>query len=379
MRIGFDIQVIADGNRTGLFNHFRNLVKAMRQDIQHEIRLLSVNDHREDTKTIASQKELIDLFDGTAMSFVEPRYKIYKIWHYFSICNKAEVLLHNLHGRLPLATRGANVFMVPDVIPLSFDYGIQGFEKDYLAFYRRAVDQGDGIIVSSEHSKADLMNRVGGEPDRIAVIPLAPGREFYPRTNEEIVKDLQRYGLNSQKYVLFVSTIEKRKNHAVLVRAFRRLLDRDPSLPHKLVFVGGKWIGHEAVFDLIDRVGLKDRVVWLGFADALPSIYAGADAFVFPSFYEGFGLPPLEAMACGLPTLVADASSLPEVVGDSGILFDPNDDSYLAEQLYRVLIDKDYRDTLCAKVLSQSAKFTWEKTAKAYLDFFVKSRGRAGF
>jgi len=148
------------------------------------------------------------------------------------------------------------------------------------------------------------------------------------------------------------------------------LIDRDPSLPHKLVFVGGKWIGHEDVFELARGLGLGERFVYLGFVDSLPAIYNGADAFVFPSLYEGFGLPPLEAMACGIPTLVANATALPEVVGQAGVLFEPHDEIALADELYRVLTDRSYHDDLSLRGLAHAATFTWSRTAKLYLDAF---------
>src|SRR5262249_38017057 len=146
-----------------------------------------------------------------------------------------------------------------------------------------------------------------------------------PQERAETFARLAMIGLADGPYVLTVGTIETRKNHAVLLRAFRRLLERDPSIRHRLVLVGMEWIGHESVFDLIRQLGLETRVTYCGYSDQLPALYAGADAFVFPSLYEGFGLPPLEAMASGVPVLAANATSLPEVVGDAGVLFDPHD------------------------------------------------------
>jgi glycosyltransferase involved in cell wall biosynthesis len=167
-----------------------------------------------------------------------------------------------------------------------------------------------------------------------------------------------------------VSTLEIRKNHAVLLRAFARLLKRDPDLRHRLVLVGGKWIGSEKVFELIRELRLEDRVTYVGFSEQLPALYAGADAFVFPSLYEGFGLPPLEAMACGVPVLAARATSLPEVVGDGGIMFPPHDDAWLCDALHEVLTDRDRHDALARHGLARAATFSWRRTAAIHMKAF---------
>jgi glycosyltransferase involved in cell wall biosynthesis len=290
------------------------------------------------------------------------------MWHYFSRVNRFDVLLHMLFGQLPPTTRGANVYVVPDIIPLGFDYGMPRTVEYYRRYSKQAVRHGHAVIVSSEHTKKDFLARVGGHAERIHVCPLAAGPEFVPLDPERARAAVAPLGLANTPYVLCVATLEKRKNHAVLLRAFARLLHRDPSLPHKLVFVGNKSIGHQDVFDLVRTLGLSDRFSYLGFVDALPPLYAGADAFVFPSLYEGFGLPPLEAMACGVPVLAARATSLPEVVGDAGVLFDPHDDHVLADELDRVLTDRTHHDCLAARGLARSAAYSWRRTAESYLE-----------
>jgi glycosyltransferase involved in cell wall biosynthesis len=281
------------------------------------------------------------------------------------------VVLHNLHGFLPPAAWAANAYHVPDVIPLAVNYGVPGLADTYRPFYEAAVRHGDVIIVSTNHAKEDFLQRVGGSPESIKVAPLAAASEYRPMTDRTALRTaLAPYGLSDVPYILMVSTLELRKNHDVLLRAFAKLIHKDQFLRHRLVLVGEKWIGHEAVFDLIRNLRLEDRVTYLGFCDRLRALYGGADAFVFPSLYEGFGLPPLEAMACGVPVLAADATSLPEVIGNAGVLFHPQDVDALCEALHEIITDRARHDELAEKSIQRAAMFSWRRTAELYLDAF---------
>jgi glycosyltransferase involved in cell wall biosynthesis len=364
MRVGIDVQAVANGNRTGLFTYLRDLVRELRILLDDEVCLLAARSPK-----TSSARELSVLMGGAQVNLLRPAGTLARLISVLSPLSDM-ALIHHLHGSVPSASDAPNIFVVPDLIPLAIDYGIPHLEDLYVPFYERAAREGDVVVVWSEHTKQDFLKRIGGSPDRVRVAPLAAGPEFRPPADDLSVlrSRLKALGLDDAPYILVVATLEKRKNHATLLRAFARLLQRDRSLPHRLVIVGQKWVGHESVFDEIRRLGIGERVTYLGFADDLPTIYGGADAFVFPSLYEGFGLPVLEAMACAVPVLAANATSLPEVVGDAGVLFEPDDVNRLCDALHRMLVDRPYHDDLASRGLQRSSEFSWRRTAELYVD-----------
>ncbi|MGE0395438.1 MAG: glycosyltransferase family 4 protein [Kofleriaceae bacterium] len=171
-----------------------------------------------------------------------------------------------------------------------------------------------------------------------------------------------------ERYLLYVAASRSYKNIDGLVRAFHLLKTRH-RVPHALVIVGLAGRATPALEQLISSLGLVDDVVFSGFLDdrMLPLVYSAADAFVYPSFYEGFGLPVLEAMACGTPVAAANRTSLPEAVGDAGLLFDPANPEDMARTIARILDETELRGELVERGLVRARSFTWEKTAAATL------------
>lgn len=171
-------------------------------------------------------------------------------------------------------------------------------------------------------------------------------------------------------YLLYISRLEHPgKNHIRLLEAFARLR-KQRALPHRLVLAGGRWKGAEAIDAKVRELDLAGVTTCTGFVpnDLLPALYGAADLFVFPSLFEGFGIPVLEAMASGTPVCAANTSSIPEVVGEAGLLFDPDDPVDIANSVGRLLDDQSLREELVARGLARAANFTWDKTAAAVLD-----------
>lgn len=223
-----------------------------------------------------------------------------------------------------------------------------------------SLERSDAVLVVSEFTKRELVELTDFPAERVHIVPDAPSL-----TDEtaDFEKTAAQFGI-AGPYILYVGTIEPRKNLVRLLRAFA-LLKREQGIPHRLVLAGGKgWLSE----DVYRTAQAMPDVVMTGYlTDAQKNaLYRRADAFVFPSIYEGFGIPPLEAMTFGCPVVCANAASLPEVVGDAAELVDPLDEADIARGIYRVLSDPERARELSRKGPEQAAKFTWDASATAF-------------
>jgi glycosyltransferase involved in cell wall biosynthesis len=283
---------------------------------------------------------------------------------------------------------GLDLLHSPDFIPPAFGYRCSVITVHDLNFLhypqfltsasRRyyngqiawAVRRADHISADSHATKADLVSMLDVPPEKVTVVHLAADPVYHPLPEEGARRVAVRYGLEPG-YLLFVGTLEPRKNVPGLLTAYRLLLDAKTTAA-PLVLVGGKGWLYDEVFERVKALHLTERVRFLtDVPDAdLPGLYSAAAVLATPSFYEGFGLPALEAMACGTPVVVSDRASLPEVVGEAGLLVDPDDSEDIARALTRVLTEKSLRAQMREQGLAQAARFTWEKVARETLDVY---------
>jgi glycosyltransferase involved in cell wall biosynthesis len=221
------------------------------------------------------------------------------------------------------------------------------------------------MICVSESTKTDCVKLLNIPEKRLRVIPLSADEQYKPLKNKKQIHDelKQEYNIDFP-FILFVGTLEKRKNVPTLIKSFYKL--KKSKVDHKLVVVGGKGWKYTKIFDLIEELNLKNEVIFTDYVsdEYLVKLYNAADLFVYPSLYEGFGLPPLEAMACGCPVITSNTSSLPEVVGDAGIMIDPNDINSLTESMLKILTNNQLREEMSKKSLERAKMFSWKKTAK---------------
>jgi glycosyltransferase involved in cell wall biosynthesis len=294
------------------------------------------------------------------------------------------------HHRLERWTLGAeilphalDILHSPDFIPPSFgatrrivtvhDLNFLHFPefvtKESRNYYSKqiewAVHTADHIAADSHHTRNDLIELLNVPDSKITTIHLAANPLFRHRPSKGSVdRTLEDLKL-SPGYVLFVGTLSPRKNVEALVYAYNRLLN-EAGFDLPLVLTGGRGWLDAKIFQTINRLGLDTQVRHLeGISDQrLAHLYHGAGLLVLPSLYEGFGLPPLEAMHCGCPVIVSNRASLPEVVGDAGLLIDPEDIDGMATAILNVLTDSELRDTMIRKGFNQAREFSWEKTAE---------------
>jgi glycosyltransferase involved in cell wall biosynthesis len=229
---------------------------------------------------------------------------------------------------------------------------------------RRAARAADAIIVPSFATKRDLTAWPAAR-DKIHVIPYAHGEQFVPLDASAIRAVLGRYGLSGGDYLLFVGNIEPRKNLLALIEAYGALRERVRPGP-VLAIAGGAGWRNELIHRAAAASPFAADIRFLGHVPEpeLPALMNGALAFVYPSIYEGFGLPPLEALACGTPVITSNASSLPEVVGEAALLVDPRDRADLADAMARIVTEKSLRQELRERALKQAQRFTWDETAR---------------
>jgi len=216
------------------------------------------------------------------------------------------------------------------------------------------------IITLSDFVRQEVLNTFAFDPANVVTVPVGVDDRFRPQGVQGTQDIMARNGLEHGRYILSVATIEPRKNLHGLVRAFMRLpAHLRAAYPLVLCGASGWHESHmEQSLNALAREGSIRRLGYIHEAD-LPGLYAGAAAFAFPSFYEGFGLPPLEAMASGTPVLASATGSILEVVGDAGLLVDPHDDEALTEGLERILTDQALRDACIAAGLERARRFTW--------------------
>ena len=235
----------------------------------------------------------------------------------------------------------------------------------------------DWVSCISEYTRQEFCEYTGMSLEKVFVCPLAADKQFYPVTNFETIRETNKnYSIPENQYFLcLASHLDPRKNIPHLINSFVSLITEHSNLNVNLVLIGTTRYKRPDIEQTLQKIAqYKDRIIITGYVpdEDLSAIYSGATAFVFPSLYEGFGLPILEAMQCGTPVISSNSTSLPEVVGDAGILVDPKDQDQLCQAMLDILNDDTLRETLKQKGLERAKQFSWEKCANETVEIYKK-------
>jgi len=361
MRIGIDATAMPL-QRAGAGNYIFNLIQALaRVDRSNEYVIFAKPAHQAELGVNGPRVCFVPCeFAGRAVRLV---------WEQVGLPRQVRAhrldVLHSPHYTMPLRHSARSVVTFCDMTFLLHPELHQPIKRVFFpAMMRVSARRADRLIAISESTRDDLVRLWAVDRARIATIPLAADTGYRPRAPEEVVEVCGRYGLQPGGYILYVGMLEPRKNVDRLVEAFGRVATELPGVD--LVIAGRPGWMYDQIFAQVEALGLRERVRFTGYVphDALPGLYSGARLFAYPSKYEGFGLPVLEAMSCGSPVVTTNVSSMPEVAGDAAILVTPDDVAGLAAALLRVSGDPTLRAELSCKGLARAKAFSWERCAR---------------
>jgi len=377
MHIGIDAHAIGaqqGGNET----YIRNLLKA----------LAEVDGTNHYTIYLANAQAAAEWRDGFAKQ--HPNFSIRQIPQPTPLVRVPAFLAYELRRR-PVdvlhVQYTAPPFCPAPVVATIHDLAFEHFPETFTrrgAFQlkltvRRTAQRAARIATVSEYSRQDLLRTYRLPPEKVAVTYNGLETHFTaePQSADEAARSNQRFGI-TRDYILAVGSLQPRKNLVRLIRAYARLRNEQHGFNHQLVIVGRKlWLHHEifAAAAQVLKPRWADDVVLTGYVadEDLPPLYRAAALFVYPSLFEGFGLPPLEAMACGTPVVTSNSSSLPEIVGDAALLIDPYNEAALADAIWRAANDEALRIRLRAAGLARAGRFTWRAAAEKTLQLYQES------
>jgi glycosyltransferase involved in cell wall biosynthesis len=274
--------------------------------------------------------------------------------------------------RAPKNTASKIVVTIHDLIPYILPEMVRpSFLKRFITEMPDIIAVSDHIITVSSAAKQDIIRLFSVNPAKISVVPSAPAAIYRRLPAAMVTRELrQKYRLK-RPYILYVGGLNPRKNVVELIYAYSKI-NRELPAGQLLVIPGAAGRHLQKLQTMVSALDLEEHIVFPGFviSDDLPLLYNGADLFVYPSLYEGFGLPPIEAMACGTPVIAANTSSLPEVAGEAALLVDPRDTLKLAETIWQVLTDPELAAALSAKGLARCQKYTWAANAAQILQIY---------
>ncbi|BAY33761.1 group 1 glycosyl transferase [Nostoc carneum NIES-2107] len=367
LNIGFDATAIPS-NRVGAGNYIFSLVQSLSKvDIKNNYYIFAKAEHIQEWRisnpnfhfiTVdISSKALRLLWEQTGLPLAIKRWRI--------------EILHSPHYTAPIIKPCKSVVTFCDMTFQLIPEKHRPIQRIFFPLMMSwNAQHADKLIAISESTRQDAIRLLKIEANKIITIPLAANKNFRVLPNSDIEQICNRYNLKHKKYIYYVGALEPRKNVPILIEAYAKIAADFIDIP--LVIVGKKAWMYDEIFERVSSLGLQDRVHFLGHIPEpdLIGLYNGSRVFVYPSIYEGFGLPVLEAMQCGTPVVTTNISSMPEVAGDAAILIAPDDTQGLANALQQLLLDDNLVNQLSQQGLARATKFSWdicaEETRKVY-------------
>jgi glycosyltransferase involved in cell wall biosynthesis len=351
MKIGIDTQTVL-GQKTGFGFYVKNLVDNLKKiDKNNQYVLIKPN----------TDKDL-----NAPKRFIWDQFKVPII----AKKNKVDIL-HQPCFSAPVFYSGKIIVTIHDLIAIFYSQDIPFFSRQYFGkwmpySYRFA----DKIICDSYNTQKDVISILGISEEKTKVIPLAVSGEFVPISDKAKIDQIKQKYNTGDKYFFHVGTLSPRKNLEFLINVFYEISKKHQE--YKLIITGKKGWYYEGLFNLSKKLNLKDRVIFTGYIDDQdkPFLYNGAKLLLFPSLYEGFGLPPLEAMSCMIPVISSNTSSMPEVIGNGGVLLSPRDKDGWVKEIDSLITNRPRYQKLANLAYQQSKKFSWEKTARETLEVY---------
>ncbi len=376
MKIAFEGQTIAKSNMTGIGCYALNIMKnviALGLDNSYSINIFDFLGRNRSAENIAKS---ISIVNTEIRECKLLPYGLYARYHsifgnlpYEFYFGKKPDVTHFFNFIIPEKIKSKTITTVHDMVFMLYPETMNSVNYEILRKHlARSCKEADAIVTVSQNSRNEISELMKVPIEKIYVTYNAVDKNvYYPRKDKGMLN--RKYCIDSP-YILYLGTLEPRKNVSVLIKAFSAVSKKFSGL--KLVIAGSKGWKSENVYKLVNELGLENKVIFTGYVDEedKPVLYSCAEIFVFPSLYEGFGIPPLEAMACGAPVISSNTSSLPEVIGDAGVQVDPVNEEQLTYEIEMLMGDSGARETLSRNGIIQAGKFDWRDSARTILKIY---------
>ncbi len=372
MTIGIDIRTLMDEQYSGVSEYTFNLLNAIfKIDNKNEYKLFYNSWH--------NISDRMPKFNYDNVKIVKTKYpnklfnnilqKIFKTPKIDELLGVDIFFMPNI-GFISLSSRCKKIITIHDLSFLRYPYffSLKRNLWHKIINVKKIIKNFDHIVAMSENTKKDIIELCKISEEKISVIYSGVSEKYYKIDDKKNIK-IKNFPNLPKKFILFLGTLEPRKNVDGIIKAYNKLRKNNNFDEYELVIAGGKGWKNKNIYNAFKNSKYKNDIQFLGYVDNKDKnyLYNLADLFVYPSFYEGFGLPPIEAMACGCPVIASSVSSLPEIVGSAGIMVNPHDISEISQAMNDILSDKNLQNKLSQKGIKKAKEFNWEKSAKKYL------------